>query len=93
MTSKTGQVAAAQIVDAAREVYVISEKAQVLRTNMSEISNMSRSTQGVRVFSLQPGDHVSSITAVDLGIQQRIKEAGSVNGKRNGKRNGRSPSA
>ena len=90
ITKKTGPVAAAQIVDAAREVYVVSRKAQVLRTNMSEISNIGRATQGVRVFKLESGDSVSSITAVDLGIQERITAAAKPQAP--GERNGRSPS-
>ena len=90
ITRKTGRVAAAQIVDAAREVYVISQKAQVLRTNMSEISSIGRATQGVRVFKLDKGDNVASITAVDLGIQERIQAA--TRARANGKRNDRSPS-
>ena len=89
ITRKTGPVAAAQIVDAAREVYVVSRKAQVLRTNMSEISNIGRATQGVRVFKLESGDSVASITAVDLGIQERIKAASKPNAS--GDRNGRNP--
>ena len=89
VTRKTGRVAAAQIVDAAREVYVISRKAQVLRTNMSEIANIGRATQGVRVFKLEQGDSVSSITAVDLGIQERIQAAARPDAP--GDRNGRSP--
>jgi DNA gyrase subunit A len=65
---KTGPVAAAEIVDESKEVYVVSEQAQVLRTSLSEISSMGRSTQGVTIFKPQPGDAVASIACVsDLG--------------------------
>ena len=65
---KTGTVAAAEIVDESKEVYVVSEQAQVLRTSLSEISSMGRSTQGVTIFKPQPGDAVAAIACVsDLG--------------------------
>ena len=62
ITSRTGQVAAAEVVTEDMEVYVVSEQAQVLRTNLSEISSRSRITQGVTVFKLPKGDAVSSIS-------------------------------
>ncbi len=61
ITSRTGQVAAAEVVTDSLEVYVVSEQAQVLRTNLSEISSQSRITQGVTVFKMRKGDAVSSI--------------------------------
>ena len=62
--TKTGKVAAAAAVDASKEVYVVSEQAQVLRTSLSEISSMGRATQGVTIFKPQPGDAVASIAVV-----------------------------
>ena len=68
ITSKTGLVAAGEVVDASKEVYVVSEQAQVLRTSLSEISSIGRITQGVSIFKPQPGDAVASIACVgDLG--------------------------
>ena len=65
VTRKTGVVAAAEVIDAATvEVYVVSEQAQVLRTNLSEISSRGRITQGVTIFKPEPGDVVSSIACV-----------------------------
>ena len=71
ITRKTGVVAAAQVVDDSKEVYVVSEQAQVLRTNLSEISSRSRITQGVTIFKPQPGDAVASIACVkDLSQEE-----------------------
>ncbi len=61
ITSKTGPVAAGEVVDDSKEVYVVSEQAQVLRTSLSEISSIGRITQGVSIFKPQPGDAVASI--------------------------------
>jgi DNA gyrase subunit A len=62
--SKTGPVAAAEIVEDGKEVYVVSEQAQVIRTSLSEIRSMGRATQGVTIFKPQEGDAVSSIACV-----------------------------
>ena len=65
---KTGVVAAAAAVDDTKEVYVVSERAQMLRTNLAEIRSMGRITQGVTIFKPAPGDAVSAIACVrDLG--------------------------
>ena len=95
--TKTGVVADAQIIDDSKEVYVVSEQAQVLRTNLSEIRSMGRATQGVTIFKPAPGDAVSSIEAVsDLDLDEeessdaQAKGKASPNGKAktNGQRNG-----
>ena len=62
---KTGPVAVAEVVDDSKELYLVSEQAQVLRTNLSEIkTTMGRKTQGVTIFKLQKGDAVASIACV-----------------------------
>ena len=91
--SKTGPVAAAEVIDESKEVYVVSEKAQVLRTSLSEISSMGRATQGVTIFKPQPGDGVASIACVsDLGVEETPdeEETPDQNGQvsKNGKSNG-----
>ena len=81
--SKTGPVAAAEIVDDSKEVYVVSEQAQVLRTSLSEISSMGRATQGVTIFKPQKGDAVSSIACVsdlDVGSSDDKSKGPSANG-------------
>ena len=83
VTRKTGKVAAAQMVDDSREVYVVSEKAQVIRTSLSEIRSIGRITQGVTIFKPQPGDAVSSIACVD-DLEKVEAAKALVNGKSNG---------
>lgn len=97
--TKTGPVAAAEIVDESKEVYVVSEQAQVLRTSLSEISSMGRSTQGVTIFKPQPGDAVASIACVsDLGNDEDSDDAkpetnGVTPSGKNGTGRGRKPKA
>ena len=64
VTKRTGPVAAAEVIADSDEVYVVSEKAQVIRTSLSEIRSMGRATQGVRIFTPNEGDAVASISCV-----------------------------
>jgi DNA gyrase subunit A len=65
ITRKTGNVAAAQVIADSDEVYLVSEKAQVLRTSLSEIRSTGRATQGVTIFRMDSGDNVASIACVE----------------------------
>ena len=87
ITKKTGTVAAAQVIADSDEVYLVSKKAQVLRTSLSEIRSTGRVTQGVTIFKPQPGDSVSSIACVRDFDQTESEEAdgsSSTNGTGNG---------
>ena len=100
VTAKTGPVADAQVIDDTKEeVYVVSEQAQVIRTNLSEIRNAGRNTQGVTIFKPSEGDSVTSISCVsDLNLIEenaakqsaapKAKKPASTNGRRNGRVNG-----
>ena len=91
ITKKTGNVAAAELVEDDKEVYVVSEQAQVIRTSIEEIRNTGRATQGVTIFKPAKGDKVTSIACVsDL---KDIPEAEEESPKRrNGKSNGKNGS-
>ena len=89
LTKNTGLIADSQIVDGSKEVYVVSENAQIMRTNLSEIRTLrGRITQGVTIFSPRSGDSVSSIACVselDLEEDDKTKLNGSANDdKKNG---------
>ena len=82
LTKNTGLIADAEIVAEATEVYVVSEKAQIMRTNLSEISSLrGRITQGVTIFKPRDGDSVSSIACVgdiELPDDPKIEVNGSA---------------
>ena len=61
ITRRTGAVAAAEVIADSDQLYLVSEKAQVIRTSLSEIRSSGRATQGVTIFKLDPGDSVASI--------------------------------
>ncbi len=65
ITSKTGNLAAAKVLTGQEEdLIVISEKGQVIRTKISQIAKLSRSTQGVRLMKLESGDKIASATCI-----------------------------
>ena len=64
VTKKTNKVAAAEVIADSDEVLIISKKAMVVRTNLSEIRSTGRATQGVRIFKPQSGDTVASIACI-----------------------------
>lgn len=65
ITSKTGDVVGAVILDGEEEdLIVISRKGQVIRTKISQIAKLSRTTQGVRVMKLEKEDKVASATCI-----------------------------
>jgi DNA gyrase subunit A len=64
-TPKTGNLVAAKVLTGEEEdLIVISEKGQVIRSKISQIAKLSRSTQGVRLMKLEPGDKIASTTCV-----------------------------
>lgn len=60
-TPKTGNLVYAKVLAGNEEdLIVISKKGQVIRTPVDSIPKISRSTQGVRIMRLDPGDKVVS---------------------------------
>ena len=65
VTDKTGIIVVARILDPSEEdVIAISQKGQVVRTPIKNISKLGRATQGVKVMGLAKGDKVASVTCV-----------------------------
>lgn len=65
VTSKTGKIVSAQIVDPEqKELIVISKKGQIIRMDLKSVSVLGRATQGVRVMRMDSGDGVASVVAV-----------------------------
>ena len=65
VTSKTGPLVAAKVLSGEEEdLIVISTKGQVIRSKISQIAKLSRSTQGVRLMKLDSGDKIASTTCI-----------------------------
>lgn len=61
ITAKTGKLMAARLVVDQEEVVAMSRKSQVIRVGTSEIPQLGRQTQGVRVMKLRAGDKLASV--------------------------------
>jgi len=69
VTPKTGQLIAASVISRAEgedvpEIVVVSQKGQVIRTDLAEIPSLSRDTQGVRIMKLRDGDAIASFVCL-----------------------------
>ena len=79
VTTKTGKVADSAVVsedirtDSKGKLVLVSEKAQVIRTNLGEIRSTGRIAQGVKIQVPDAGDRISAIRV----IAER-REAGAV---------------
>lgn len=62
VTPKTGGVIASHVVDGGEEeLVVMSQKGQVIRTDLKEIPTLGRQTQGVRIMKLRSGDGIAAL--------------------------------
>src|SRR3954452_12656352 len=64
MTEKKGGLAGALIVNPHQDLLFISQNGMVQRTSVGGISQMGRSTQGVRVMNIKDDDRVSAVALV-----------------------------
>jgi DNA gyrase subunit A len=67
ITSKTGEIVSSKVLPEeilGEDLIVISKKGQVIRTKLSQIPKLSRSTQGVRLMRLEEGDKAASAVCV-----------------------------
>ena len=64
---ETGVIASARVVLPDDEVTIITAGGIALRTGVSNIARLGRSTRGVRVIALQDGDAVASVARIEGG--------------------------
>lgn len=75
MTEKKGQLTVMKIVHDTDEVMIISEEGVVVRTSASGISQLGRSTQGVRVMNVAEDDRVTAVGLVKAGVKKKKAKA------------------
>ena len=61
MTTKKGMLAAMEVVDEDDEIMIITEEGIVVRTPISGISQLGRSTQGVTIMNVAKKDKVTAM--------------------------------
>jgi DNA gyrase subunit A len=61
---RNGKVSAIMLVDEASEAMLISHFGKIIRIDTKQIREAGRSTQGVRLLQLEPGDKVASAVVI-----------------------------
>ncbi len=61
LTEKNGEIVQIKPVTDKDDLMIITDKGQVIRTKISGISLMGRTTQGVRIIRLKEGEKVVSV--------------------------------
>jgi DNA gyrase subunit A len=64
VTDRTGAVVGALTVRETDELMLITNKGQMVRTRVSEIREVGRNAQGVKLIDLKPGERLQGIAPV-----------------------------
>jgi len=65
VTEKTGVLTSAKVLHPeSEEMIVVSQKGQAIRLSVSEIPELGRQTQGVRIMTVSSGDSIASLTCL-----------------------------
>ena len=78
MTDKKGLLSGMKIVRPDDEIMIISEEGVVVRTPVKGISELGRSTQGVRVMNVADKDRVCAVAISSTGKKKRADDTGDV---------------
>jgi DNA gyrase subunit A len=72
---ETGPIVAARVVHPEDQITVITSSGIMLRTHVSQISQMGRSTRGVRIVNLDADDTVAALAVIgQKDLEPRIEE-------------------
>jgi DNA gyrase subunit A len=64
VTAKTGAVVSAHVVTDEKEIFALSAKGQMIRTELSTVRKTGRSAQGVHIMDLKSGDRVAGTVVI-----------------------------
>jgi DNA gyrase subunit A len=64
VTTKTGAVVSAHVVTDQKEIFAISAKGQMIRTELSTVRKTGRSAQGVHIMNLKSGDRLAGTVVI-----------------------------
>ena len=64
LTSRNGPVISVCSVGEEDEIMIITDKGMMIRMPVNQISSMGRSTQGVRLINMRPGEKIASIAPI-----------------------------
>jgi DNA gyrase subunit A len=61
ITAKTGKLISARVVTSETEIFALSQKGQIIRTQLESIRETGRAAQGVKIMNLAAGDKLATI--------------------------------
>ncbi len=64
ITKKVGPIISGRIISGQEEIFALSAKGQILRTNLSSIRTTGRAAQGVRIMNLNAGDRLIGVVLI-----------------------------
>lgn len=76
MTDKKGQLAACRVVDPSHELMIVSTTGVVIRVRVEDISELGRSTQGVKVMDVDEKDSVCALACMEVSEDADEPDAG-----------------
>ncbi|MGI6032856.1 MAG: DNA gyrase subunit A [Coriobacteriales bacterium] len=74
LTAKKGDLAAMKVIGAKHEMMIVSEEGVMIRVKADDISELGRSTQGVKVMNVGDEDRVVAVARVAGGRKKKNKE-------------------
>ena len=76
VTDKKGQLAACRVVDPSHELMIVSTTGVVIRVRVEDISELGRSTQGVKVMDVDEKDSVCALARMEVSEDADEPDAG-----------------
>ena len=74
LTDKKGQLAAMKVCNDKHEMMIVSEEGVMIRVKASDISELGRATQGVKVMNVDDEDRVVAIARIAGGNRKKKKK-------------------
>ena len=64
ITPKTGALTSAHVVTDEKEIFALSQKGQMIRTELGTVRSTGRAAQGVRIMNLKSGDRLAGTVVI-----------------------------
>jgi DNA gyrase subunit A len=64
ITAKTGRLVSAHVVTGEKEIFALSAKGQMIRTQLATVRMTGRAAQGVRIMNLKSGDRLAGTIVI-----------------------------
>jgi DNA gyrase subunit A len=64
ITAKTGPLVSAHVITEEKEIFALSAKGQMIRTELSTVRETGRAAQGVRIMNLKSGDRLAGTVVI-----------------------------